>query len=58
MVNMFFVGYFIRAAIEYFVEERYGMGIFFLVISVMDLIAYLIACWRKQEKEKNDGGWI
>ena len=54
MVNMFFAGYFIRAAIEYFVEERYGMGIFFLVISVMDLIA----CWLKEKKSKDDRGWI
>ena len=54
MVNMFFAGYFIRAAIEYFVEERYGMAIFFLVISVMDLIA----CWLGQKKLKDNGGWI
>ncbi len=54
MVNMFFAGYFVRAAIENFVEERYGMGIFFLVIGVMDLIA----CWLGEKKPKDDGGWI
>lgn len=54
MFNMFFAGYFIRAAIENLIGGRYGTGIFFLAIGVINLII----CWVEKETSKNDGGWI
>ena len=53
MFYMFFAGWFIRAAIEALTEERYGLGIFYLIIGVLDLCS----CWL-ENKENDDGGWI
>ena len=53
MFYMFFAGWFVRAAIEALTEERYGLGIFYLIVGVADLFL----CWS-ENKENDDGGWI
>lgn len=54
MFYMFFAGWFVRAAIEALSSERYGLGIFYLIIGVLDLCI----CWSENKEVTDDGGWI
>ena len=54
MFYMFFAGWFVRAAIESFTEERYGLGVFYLILGVFELCS----CWFENKKVDDDGGWV